>query len=97
MVGILVFLHLVICFLLIIAVMIQQGKGASMGMLGGASQSFFGPAGSKTFLMKLTVGLAVGFLATSILITLVSAQRPVASGAAPAAPASAPAGGQTPR
>ena len=59
MLAVLVVLHGIICVLLLLAVMIQQGKGASMGMLGGASQSWFGPSGAKTVLMKITVGLAV--------------------------------------
>jgi preprotein translocase subunit SecG len=95
MLGILVVLHGAICVLLLLAVLIQQGKGASMGMLGGASQSWFGPSGAKTVLMKITVGLAVGFLMTSMLITLVNAQRP----ASPMAQSQGqpPAGDQTPR
>ena len=95
MLSILVILHGTICVLLLLAVMIQQGKGASMGMLGGASQSWFGPSGAKTILMKITVGLAAGFLLTSMLITLVNSQRR----AAPMAPeqAQAPAGEQAPR
>ena len=95
MLAVLVILHGTICVLLLLAVMIQQGKGASMGMLGGASQSWFGPSGAKTILMKITVGLAAGFLLTSMLITLVNSRRP----AAPMAPAQAqpPAGEQTPR
>lgn len=55
---ILVTIHVLICFLLVLAVLIQQGKGASMGIISGASQSWFGPTGSKTLLMKVTVGLA---------------------------------------
>lgn len=96
MLGFLVIIHFLICLVMILAVLIQQGKGASMGMLGGASQSFFGPAGSKTFLMKLTVGLAIGFLLTSLLISMMSVQRGVAVPSA-SAPASAPAGQQPAR
>jgi len=94
MLTVLVILHGTICVLLLLAVMIQQGKGASMGMLGGASQSWFGPSGAKTILMKITVGLAAGFLLTSMLITLINSQRPAAP--VPPAQAQGPAGGQTP-
>jgi len=97
MLTVLVVLHGTICVLLLLAVMIQQGKGASMGMLGGASQSWFGPSGAKTILMKITVGLAAGFLITSMLITLVNSQRR----ATPLAPvqnqSQPPVDGQTPR
>lgn len=95
MLGFLILLHGIICTLLLLAVLLQQGKGASMGMLGGASQSWFGPSGAKTVLMKVTVGLAVAFLLSSMLITLVNARRP----ASPLAPvqSQAPADGQAPR
>jgi len=96
MLAVLVVLHATICVLLLLAVMIQQGKGASMGMLGGASQSWFGPSGAKTILMKITVGLAAGFLITSMLITLVNSQRRMAP-MAPAPGQQAPAGDQAPR
>jgi len=97
MFAFLVVIHGFICVFLLFAVMIQQGKGASMGMLGGASQSWFGPTGTKTVLMKITVGLACGFLLTSLLMTMISSQRTAAPMAPPPAPAQAPADGQTPR
>lgn len=75
----LVTLHVGVCILLILAIMLQQGKGASMGILSGASQTWFGPTGSKSLLMKITVGFACGFLALSVLLSLVSQQRPAAA------------------
>ena len=83
------------CVLLILAVLIQQGKGASMGLLSGAGQSWFGPAGSKTLLMKITVGLAAAFLLLSVLLALVSTPRPLAPPPAPA-PAAQPGPGNPP-
>ena len=92
----LTFIYVVVCLLLILAVLIQQGKGASMGILSGAGQTWFGPAGSKTLLMKMTLGLAGAFLALSVLLALAtSASRrtmagaPGAASSAPAAPAPA--------
>lgn len=86
------------CVLLVLAVLIQQGKGASMGLLSGAGQTWFGPAGSKTLLMKITVGLAGAFLFLAILLALASQPRQVAP--PPQAPASNPTpppqGSQTP-
>jgi len=78
--------------LLILAVLIQQGKGASMGLLSGAGQTWFGPAGSKTLLMKITVGLAGAFLFLAILLALASAPRQLA----PPPPSPAPAANPTP-
>jgi preprotein translocase subunit SecG len=95
MTAILVVLYVFVCMLLIGAVLIQQGKGSGMGALTGAGQTWFGPAGSKTVLMKITLGLAGVFLVLAILLTLTSTRRPVAppppevpsAPAAPAAPA----------
>jgi preprotein translocase subunit SecG len=78
------------CVLLILAVLIQQGKGASMGLLSGAGQTWFGPAGSKTLLMKITVGLAGAFLFLAILLALASAPRQLAPPMQQPAPAAAP-------
>ena len=75
----LVILHLTVSFVLVGAVLLQQGKGASMGILSGAGQTWFGPAGSKSLLMKITVGLSAAFLCTSLLLTLAGTRRPMAS------------------
>lgn len=84
--SILVTLHVAVCFLLLLAILIQQGKGASMGILSGASQSWFGPTGSKTLLMKVTVGLSAAFLVLSILITMAGTRRPIVVSPPPSAP-----------
>jgi preprotein translocase subunit SecG len=91
---ILVTIHVVVCLLLVLAVLIQQGKGASMGILSGASQSWFGPTGSKTLLMKVTVGLASAFLLLSLLITMAGSRRRAMVSPTPVAPEAqgAPAG-----
>ena len=48
---------------LIALIMVQQGKGASMGAAfgSGASQTMFGSAGAASFLTRLTTWLAVVF------------------------------------
>lgn len=87
-------IYILICLFLILAVLLQQGKGASMGILSGAGQSWFGPTGGKTFLMKMTVAMAIAFLLSSILITVLSSRRalmappPQAAAEQPAAPPS---------
>jgi preprotein translocase subunit SecG len=77
MIAVLVGIHVLISLFLVLAVLLQQGKGASLGALGGAGQSWFGPTGSKSLLMKITVGLAVAFLLSSILLSLAATERPV--------------------
>jgi preprotein translocase subunit SecG len=69
-VGILVILiHVIACVALIVIVLLQQGKGASMGAaFGGSSQTLFGSAGATPFLGKVTTGVAVVFMLTSLLL-----------------------------
>lgn len=82
-------LYMAACSLLIIAVLLQQGKGASMGLLSGAGQSWFGPAASKTLLMKITVGLAGVFLVLAVLLSLAGTRRQAAVAPPPPPPADA--------
>ena len=51
-------IHVFIAAFLILLVLIQQGKGATMGAAfgSGASQTVFGSRGSGSFLLKLTIG-----------------------------------------
>jgi preprotein translocase subunit SecG len=66
--------HILICIVLIIVVLLQAGKGSSMGLSfgGGASQTVFGSSGGKNFFARLTTGLAVVFMVTSIVLSIVS-------------------------
>lgn len=62
-------IHLLLCLVLIGLVLIQQGKGADMGAaFGGSSNTLFGAAGATAFITKLTTGIAVAFMVTSIIL-----------------------------
>jgi len=69
--------HVLTCALLIGVVLLQQGKGADMGAVfgGGSSSTIFGSGGAGNFLTRLTTGLAVVFMVTSLVLTYSSAQR----------------------
>ena len=68
--------HYVACFVLIMFVLLQSGKGTDMGAaFGGSSQTVFGPSGGATFLSKLTVIVAITILTTSISLAYHSTQR----------------------
>jgi preprotein translocase subunit SecG len=78
-------------------VMIQQGRGASMGAAfgSGASQTMFGSAGASSFLTSLTAWLAAAFFALTFGLAWSARERAEALGTAgipevPAAEAPAP-------
>jgi preprotein translocase subunit SecG len=68
-----VILHIIVCFLMIAAILLQAGKGAEIGAsFGGSSQTVFGSRGPGTFLSKVTVGAAIVFMLTSLSLALLS-------------------------
>jgi preprotein translocase subunit SecG len=68
--------HIIVCVGLILIVLLQTGKGASMGAaFGGSSQTIFGSSGATTFLGKLTTGVAVVFMLTSLLLAFMTGPR----------------------
>lgn len=69
-------LHISVCVFLVVIVLLQHGKGADIGAtFGGASQTVFGARGAATFLSKLTAGMAVTFMLTSLLLAYLSAHQ----------------------
>lgn len=75
-----VILHLIVCFLMIAAILLQAGKGAEIGAaFGGSSQTVFGSRGPGTFLSKITVGAAIIFMLTSLSLALLSRQENASS------------------
>ncbi len=75
--GFLLFVHVFVCFLLVVVVLLQSGKQADLaGAFGGfGSQSTFGPRSAATFLSKMTTTLAVLFMVTSLLLWIISARK----------------------
>lgn len=69
-------IHILICIVLIIVVLLQAGKGAAAGFSfgGGASQTVFGSSGGKNFFARLTAGLAIAFMVTSITLSVFSSR-----------------------
>jgi preprotein translocase subunit SecG len=80
MYPLLIILHVIICLVLITIVLLQAGKGANMGAaFGGSSQTVFGSSGAGTFLGKLTAGVAIVFMLTSLILTYMANHRSTAS------------------
>lgn len=69
--GILVSIHIILCAVLVVAILLQKGKGADIGaVFGGTSQTLFGSTGAGSFLQKLTVIIATGFILTSLALSI---------------------------
>ncbi|MBW6513011.1 MAG: preprotein translocase subunit SecG [Desulfuromonadaceae bacterium] len=68
MTTLLIGLHVVVCFMLIVIVLLQAGKGAEIGASFGAgsSQTVFGASAGKSFMTRLTTMTAVIFMLTSL-------------------------------
>lgn len=74
-------LHVFVSIFLIIVVLLQAGKGASVGASfgGSSSQTLFGSAGPATFLGKITAGCAIIFMITSLYLTYMAGARTTSS------------------
>jgi preprotein translocase subunit SecG len=91
--------HVIVCFVLIGVVLLQQGRSADLaGAFGGqGSQTAFGPRAAGNLLTRVTTWSAVIFMCTSIslVVLYVRANGPgghsVTEGVKTTAPASAPA------
>jgi preprotein translocase subunit SecG len=75
MVSLLMVLHVFICFLLVISVLLQAGKGGGLsGSFGGGGQALFGGRGAATFFSKATVVLGALFFVSSLALAMMSTQ-----------------------
>ena len=68
-------IHIIACFILIVAVLLQSGKSADLAGAfgGGGSQTVFGPRGAANLLSRVTTICAVLFMVTSLGLWMVSA------------------------
>jgi preprotein translocase subunit SecG len=67
-------LHIIVSIALIIAVLLQKGKGAEIGASfgGGSSQTLFGSRGSGNFMTKATAVIGTIFMLTSLSLAVMS-------------------------
>ncbi len=74
--GIITVIHIIVCFILIVAVLLQSGKAADLAGAfgGGGSQTVFGPRGAATILSKATTISAIVFMLTSLALWMLSAR-----------------------
>ncbi|MBI4656303.1 MAG: preprotein translocase subunit SecG [Elusimicrobia bacterium] len=73
MYGFIYFVHILVCVILIIAILVfQTSKGSALSMFGGGGDSLFMSSTGTTFIKKFTIGAAIVFAITSLLLTLLS-------------------------
>ena len=67
-------LHVMACVVLVIVVLLQQGKGADIGAVfgGGGSNTVFGSRGAGNFLTRLTTGAALLFMVSSLTLSYIA-------------------------
>lgn len=67
-------IHILLAFAVIATVLLQSGKSAGLsGSIAGGAEAVFGgkKKGMDEFLSKLSTGFAVGFLTTSLLLSII--------------------------
>jgi len=73
---IILIVHIVVAVLLILMVLLQVGKGASLSNLfgGGSSEAIFSGAGGDIFMKRVTIVLAIIFALTSLGLTMMTSK-----------------------
>jgi len=73
-------IHILVSVGLILVVLLQTGKGAEVGaVFGGSSSTIFGSSGAGNFLTRLTTGMAIVFMLTSLTLGYFAGKRPTAT------------------
>jgi preprotein translocase subunit SecG len=70
---ILLLVHVLIALILVVLVLLQQGKGAEVGASfgSGASQTIFGSQGSGSFMLRITSLFGLLFFVTSLALSYI--------------------------
>ncbi len=65
-------LYVVACLVLMVVILLQQGKGGDIANAfgGGSSQAVFGARAGATVLTKITAGLTVAFMSLALLLAV---------------------------
>jgi preprotein translocase subunit SecG len=73
-------IHVIVSIGLILVVLLQTGKGAEMGaVFGGSSATIFGSSGAGNLLTRLTTGMAIVFMMTSLSLGYFAGRRPAST------------------
>jgi len=72
--------HVIVSIGLSLVVLLQTGKGAEVGaVFGGSSATIFGSSGAGNFLTRLTTGMAIVFMITSLTLGYFAGKKPTAT------------------
>ena len=66
-------LFILICIAVTVLVLMQEGKSAGLGAISGAAETYWGKNKGRSMegkLVKITTGLAIGFLVLAIVLNL---------------------------
>lgn len=70
--GLLVFLFVIICLMLIFLILLQKGKSSmGLGSLGGGTQLLFGGSGGQDLFQKTTWTLGALFMGGSLVLAMI--------------------------
>src|SRR5207237_7981170 len=80
MIIVITIIHVIVSIGLILVVLLQTGKGAEVGaVFGGSSSTIFGSSGAGNFLTRLTTGMAIVFMITSLTLGYFAGRKPTAT------------------
>lgn len=66
-------IFIIVCLALVVLVLMQEGKTAGLGAVSGAAETYWGKNKGRSMeskLVKITTGLAVGFLLLVVILNL---------------------------
>ena len=66
-------IFIILCIALTVLVLMQEGKSAGLGAISGAAETYWGKNKGRSMegkLVKITTGLAVGFMVLAIVLNL---------------------------
>jgi preprotein translocase subunit SecG len=76
MVIVITIIHVIVSIGLILVVLLQTGKADMGAVFGGSSSTIFGSSGAGNFLTKLTTGMAIVFMITSLTLGYFAGHKP---------------------
>ena len=73
--NVVLIVHLILALALIGVVLLQRSEGGGLGLGGGGGGGLVSSRGAATALGKVTWGLAIAFIITSLTLTIIAAQK----------------------